>query len=49
MIATVSGLVLALACLFGPRRHGSKLAAQNRSALDLTVEHDVAPSGRIAP
>jgi manganese/zinc/iron transport system permease protein len=49
MIATVSGLVLGLACVFGPRRHGSKLSAQNRSALDATVEHDVSASGRIVP
>jgi manganese/zinc/iron transport system permease protein len=28
MIATVSGIVLALACRFGPRRHGVKVAAR---------------------
>ncbi len=27
MIATVSGIVLGLACLFGPRRHGSRHTA----------------------
>jgi manganese/zinc/iron transport system permease protein len=27
MIATVSGLVLGAACLFGPQRYGSKVAA----------------------
>lgn len=30
MIATVAGLILALACLFGPRRFGTKVSAQGR-------------------
>jgi manganese/zinc/iron transport system permease protein len=29
MIATVSGVILGLCCLFGPRRQGSKLSAQS--------------------
>jgi len=31
MIATVSGLILALACLAGPRRFGSRTAARRRA------------------
>ena len=47
MIATVSGVILGLACLFGPRRHGSKLSAQRASpSTGMTFETDASAAVR---
>jgi manganese/zinc/iron transport system permease protein len=44
MIATVSGVILALACLFGPRRQGSKMSAHTAAAALNTPVNQNAPS-----
>ena len=49
MIATVSGLILGLACVFGPRRQGSKHSAHSRSTLlEIAVEQDAVSATRSA-
>ena len=50
MIATVSGIILGLACLFGPRRQGLKLSAQSRSAAhDVSLDQDTPSAIRSSP
>ena len=50
MIATVSGLILTLACLFGPRRQGSKGSAQvATSAEELTLQKRDVATARNSP
>jgi manganese/zinc/iron transport system permease protein len=49
MIATVSGIILGLACLFGPRRQGSKLSAQSRPTHDRGLDQDTSSAVRSSP
>jgi manganese/zinc/iron transport system permease protein len=46
MIATVSGIILGLACLLGPRRQGSKLSAQSRPTHDRGLDQDTSSAAR---